>query len=327
MTLQPSAEDSKDTPAVEELKKMRPLLAWGLLGVNALWLLIALEAFLFEGEAARSDFAARSALAFGETGYASGFPGVLTIGLVGIPQIVLPLLALALVSHLKPVVDKLAKPVLITVLAQYAVSALFGLIAFIASFTVEGEGQGRLLTESALYRVGLFVLLGLAGFIAMKAALPYFKRSNAAPQLGGYGQQGGWPGGPGQQFFGGPAAGEQQQGQPSFQGQPGVPGRGPQPGQPPFGQPGQGSPGGPPQGQPPYGGQPGQPPYGQGQPGQPPYGQGAPGGPPQQGQPPFGGPPQGQQGYGAGPGTPASPPVSGQPGAWGAPPPPPPNQQ
>jgi len=323
VTLQPSAEDSKDTPAVEELKKIRPLLAWGLLGVNALWLLIAIEAFLFEGEGARSDFAVRAALAFGETPYAAGFPGLLTIGLVGIPQIVLPLLAVALVSHLKPVMGKLAKPVLITALVQYAVSALFGLIAFIASFTVEGEDQGRLLTESAFYRVGLFVLLGLAAFIAVKAALPYFKNPDAALQFGGYPQQGDWSGAPGQQFFGGPPAGEQQQGQhsqPSFQGQPGVPGRGPQPGQPPYAQPGQppygGQPGQPYGGQPgqPYGGQPVQPSYGQ--PGQPPYAQ------PGQGVP--GEPPQGQHhGYGPGPGAPvAPPPVSGQPGGWGTQPPP-----
>lgn len=318
MALQPSAEESKDTPAVAELKKMRPLLAWGLLGINGLWLLVALQALLFGGSEGtfRSEFANRAFLAFGEhPDMFGGFAGLLSIGLVGIPQIALPLLALALVSHLKPVVDTLAKPVLITVLAEYAVSALFGLVAFIASFTIDlgsaSRGTGRLLTESALYRLGLFALLGLAIYVAVKAALPYFNSPKAGQPFGSYGHQQGWPGASGQQFFGGSA---DQPGQPSFQGQPGVPGQ--QPSQPSYGhQPGQPSYGGHPgqhAAQPGYGGGPGVPPV-SGQPAQP-------------GQPSYGGRPgqhAPQPGYGGGPGgtgSSAVPPVSGQPGSWAAPP-------
>jgi hypothetical protein len=297
---------------------MKPLLAWGLLGVNGLWLVISLQAFLFSGQkgSPRDDFALRALQAFGERpDLSGGLPGILSIGILGVPQIVLPLLAFGLVSYLKPVVEKVSKPVIITILAEYVVSALFGLVAFIASFTIKGDKQGRVLTESALYRVGLFVLLGLAGFLVVKAALPYFKSANTGPQFGGYGQQGGWPGGPGQQFFGGPGGqpgqgqpqygqpgvpgqGQPQYGQPSFQGQPGVPGQQPGMGQQGPGPAGPVGPGGP-------GGAPGQP--GQGQ---PQYGQ--PGGP-GQGQQPYG-----QPGYGPGPGTPPSGPVSGP--GWGVPP-------
>ncbi len=327
MTLQPSAEESKDTPAVAELKKMRPLLAWGLLGINGLWLLVAVQAFLFGGSEGtfRAEFANRAFLAFGEhPDLFGGFAGLLSIGLVGIPQIALPLLALALVSHLKPVVDTLAKPVLITVLAEYAVSVLFGLVAFIASFAIDlgsaSRGTGRLLTESALYRLGLFALLGLAIYVAVKAALPYFNSPKAGQPFGGYGHQQGWPGGSGQQFFGGSA---DQPGQPSFQGQPGVPGQQPsQPNPPSYGHQ---------LGQPSYGGHPGQhaaqPGYGGGPggPGVPPVS----GQPAQPGQPSYGGHPgqhAPQPGYGGGPGGPggtgssAVPPVSGQPGSWAAPP-------
>ncbi len=282
MALQPSAEESKDTPAVAELKKMRPLLAWGLLGINGLWLLVALQAFLFGGSEGtfRAEFANRALLAFGEhPDLFGGFAGLLSIGLVGIPQIALPLLALALVSHLKPVVDTLAKPVLITVLAEYAVSALFGLVAFIASFAIDlggaSRGTGRLLTESALYRLGLFALLGLAVYVAVRAALPYFNSPKAGQPFGSYGHQQGWPGGSGQQFFGGST---DQPGQPSFQGQPGVPSQQPS--------------------QPSYGHQPGQQPYGS-HPGQH----------------------AAQPGYPGGPASAAvPPPVSGQPGSWSAPP-------
>lgn len=265
VTLQPSDDDA---PAVQETKKIRPLLAWGLLGVNALWLLIILEAFLFPGDGARDTFSARALYAFGEQSAivtdqngGAGFPGTLSLGFVGILQITLPLLAVLLITHIRPVVPN-AKPFLLTALIEYGVSALFGLIAFIATFTIDGNGLGRMLTESAFFRVGLFALLGMAGFVVWKAAAPYFVRPtgygpnayNAFGQPGGPPQ--GWPQQPGpwsgqppqQQGFGGPGGPPQGWPQQPAQHQLG-PGQGGgqsgagQPGAWPMAQQGQGQPG------------------------------------------------------------------------------------
>ncbi len=262
MTLQPSADEA---PAVEETKKIRPLLAWGLLGVNAMWLLIAIEAFLFEGDGPRSDFSTRALLAFGEhPDLTTGFPGASTIGLVGFAQIGLPLLAVLLLTHVRPVLPN-PKQFLITALIEYGISAVFGLVAFIATFTLDGENRGRPLTETVFMRVGLFALLGLAALVVWKAAAPYLVRpaGYGALPYGAFGQPGGWP---------------QQPGQPGWpqQGQPGPSG---------YAQP---------QGYlaPPPPGFPGQPTrFGQQQPGQPYLGQQV-SGPPQQAMPSPGGWPQ-----------------------------------
>lgn len=260
MSLQPSADDA---PAVETTRQLRPLIAWALLGVNGLWLLIALQKFLFPGDFAQEEFSGRAFSTFGEsTNFGeSQTAGLLSIGFAGILQIALPVLAVILLTHVRPAFPN-PKIFLFVVLGEFAVSALFGLLSFFVTFSLDVENMGRLFFEMAMFRLGLLALLGVAAFWTFKIAQPHLAsrpqygygagqgwggpQQGGWPQQGGQPQQGGWPQG-GQPGAAGPQqggwpqqgpAGQPVSGQPGQPGQPGQQGGWPQQGgQPPQGMP------------------------------------------------------------------------------------------
>lgn len=240
MSLQPSADES---PAVETTKQLRPILAWGLLGANALFLLFSIQALFIPGEGLREDFAGRAFNTLGLGLNVTLGTGALTVGFLGIIQLLLPVGAVLLTTHMKPVVVG-AKVFLMTALAQIGVSLLFGVIALLGTFSLEEgdvaggsvDGVGRFLTETAFYSLAMLALFGIAGFWTYKVAQPHLQ---STPNYGGgYGQpmQGGWPQ-QGQQQWPqqGQQAGWPQQGQPEQQWPQGQV----QPGQPQQSQPGQ----------------------------------------------------------------------------------------
>ncbi|NUS72403.1 MAG: hypothetical protein HOQ05_03250 [Corynebacteriales bacterium] len=204
MSLQPSADESA---AVETTKQMRPILAWGLLGANAVFLLFALQALLIPGEGAREDeFAVR---AFNTLGFSIDLftlgTGIMTVGFLGVLQLLLPVVAVLLTTHVKPAVSGV-KTFLLVALGEIGVSLLFGLVAFFGAFSLDEDNVGRLLTETAFFGLAMFALFGIAAFWMYKIAQPHLQ---STPNYGGgYGQQqGGWPA-QGQQQW--PAQGQQQ---------------------------------------------------------------------------------------------------------------------
>ena len=286
MTSQPEPAPSGVTQVSQTTKPLRELAALVLLAANALLLFVGIIDLLVPFSDS-SRFADRAA---------SGF-----FNFIGLEAIVLPLLAVLLATHIEPPVAR-AKPITIAALVEYAVSAIFGVVALLAwFFSRVVDGEFRDVFTGVLVRTAFIALFAVAAYTVFRVWRRHFYVPRPKAQPGVYGQ----PQGYGQPGYpqGYPAGQPGQYGQPGGYGQPGQPGQ--------YGQPGQqyGQPGG--YGQP---GQPGQLGQQYGQPGQPgqQYGQpGAYGTPGQYGQP-------GQQ-YG----TPApfsAPPFSAPPAPSSAPP-------
>lgn len=289
MTSNVSGEASAEDRARTAFQKIRLPAAVALLAVNALWLLLGLVDLVFAppsigGFQAREDFSQRALFAFGD--------------FVGLRPLLLPMLAVLLALALRPALGSVTRLIVFAALAEYAVSALFGLVAFLGSLFA--DVATRTLIQTALSDLGWLALLGVAtlGLVWATLALLGPRKPKApaypggAPWPGGqqqYGPQQTYAGDPyGQQYPGQPAYGgyEHQQQQYGQQAQPG------QEQQSPYGQAAQ--PGQEPQN-----------PYGQQTQEQPPYGQqsahsptsAVPAAPQSYGQQPAGGPAAGQQSY------------------------------
>jgi hypothetical protein len=262
----PAAAQSSEKDAVQFTAPYRELAALILVGAASVLLFLAFVDLFVQFSGWASEFGNRADRDF------DGFVGLLTI--------VLPLGAVLLATHVKPVV-KQAKLITLVALIDYGVAALFGIITLFASFIhgVQGQfGQSGSFRDSFIVLLARLVMLGLlafAAFLVWRVWQGVYAVPRPAPQSYGYGQPGVY-------------------GQPGGYGQPGVYGQPGQPGQPGYGQPGQ----------PGVYGQPGQPGYGAyGQPGygQPGYGQ------PAGYQPGYPGGYQAPGGSPAAPGTPAAP--------------------
>jgi len=257
MTTQPQNPSGESTgeekQASQFTKPLREPIALVLLGATAILLFLALIRLVpvgYNGPVGRYlDFVG---------GRFDEFVNLLTIGL--------PLLAVLLATHVRPMIPR-AKLITLAALALYAVAAFFGLIfglllGFAASLSDERltldftEGSWRGALETALARLAILALLAIAAVVVFRIwqGLFYVPRPKPVPTP---------PGVYGQPTY---------QGYPQqYQQQPGYPQQ-----QPPYGQP---------YGQPGYGQQPGYPAApGQPQPGQPQPGQ-QPAGYPQQGYP------------------------------------------
>ncbi|MBY8872166.1 hypothetical protein K7640_09975 [Micromonospora sp. PLK6-60] len=257
-------------PARALTAPLREPAALVLLAVNALFLFVGLLRWLVPTEYGDS------------TGRAGGaFEHVAEL-----PAVLLPLLAVLLVTHLAPVPPR-APLITKVALAEYAAGGVLGLLTFLV-WTIGRLAEGEVLDAflGMLTRVGWLALLAAGAFVVWRIWSNLYQAPK--PQPGVYGrpqQPGGWPapGQPGGQF-GPPAPGQPgSQFGPPAPGQPGGSFGPPAPGQPQYGPAGQPA---PQYGQP-YPGQPTADPYGQ-----PPYPPPAPGGAqPAYPAPPFGQPP------------------------------------
>ncbi|SCL19566.1 hypothetical protein GA0070624_1788 [Micromonospora rhizosphaerae] len=239
------------TQASQVTKPLRELTALVLLGANAVLLFVGLIRLLVpaDGFGTFTDRAGSTFFAF-----------------VGVESTVLPLLAVLLATHLRPVVPK-ARLITQVALGEYTAGALFGALTFLI-WLVGRLAEGELLDAllGMLTRVAWLAVFAVAGYLVNRIWRTLYHTPKPKPQAGVYGQpQQGWP----QQHGGYPAPG-----QPGGYPPPGQPGGYPPPGQggypaaggyPPPGQYGQPNPpyGNAPQSAPPYGDPHAAPPFGQ----------------------------------------------------------------
>ncbi|SCG50210.1 hypothetical protein [Micromonospora humi] len=255
----PAEPASGDAAQASQLTKpLRELAALVLLGANAVLLFVGLLRLLVPADD-YSTFSGRAGSAF--------------FTFVGLEATVLPLLAVLLATHVRPVLPK-AKLITQVAFGEYAFSALFGALTFLA-WLVGRLADGEVLDAflGLLTRVAWLAIFAVAAYVVFKIWRTLYYVPKPKPQPGVYGQaQPGWPQQPGQPG-GYPAPG----GYPPA----GVP---PQPGQAPAGYPHAGAP--------PQPGWPQAGPYGQPQ-SAPPFNTAPPHAP--QSAPPFGSPQPGAQ--------------------------------
>ncbi|WP_446218452.1 hypothetical protein [Micromonospora sp. IBHARD004] len=227
---EPASTDARQ--ASQLTKPLRELAALVLLGANAVLLFVGLFRLLVSTDD-YSTFSGRAGSTF--------------FSFVGVESTVLPVLAVLLATHVRPVLPK-AKLITQVALGEYAFGALLGALTFLIWLVgrlAEGEVLDALL--GLLTRAAWLAIFAVAGYVVFKVWHALYYTPKPKPQPGVYGQaQPGWPqqgGHPGQPG-GYPAPG--QGGYPSAGGypapnQPGgypapnQPGGYPQPGQ--YGQP------------------------------------------------------------------------------------------
>ncbi|MEV4618925.1 hypothetical protein AB0J74_09505 [Asanoa sp. NPDC049573] len=229
MTTQPEAGPNEQTSANQITKPWRELIALVLVGANAVLLFVGLIDLLVP-YSANVGFSSRAGGSF--------------FDFAGIEAIVLPLLAVLLATHLKPAVPR-AKLVTQVALVEYAVSAVFGVIALLAwLFGSLVDGEVRAAFTGLLVRIAYAGIFAAASFLIYKIwrTLYYVPRPKAQPGVYGTpGAPGGYPPagpgpmgqGQGQPGYGTPAA----HGQPGYPPPPAYPGSTP-PAPPTFGGPG-----------------------------------------------------------------------------------------
>jgi len=235
VTTQPEAGSTEQTSANQITKPWRELIALVLVGANAVLLFVGLIDLLVP-YSANVGFSSRAGGSF--------------FDFAGIEAIVLPLLAVLLATHLKPPVPR-AKLVTQVALAEYAVSALFGVIALLAwLFGSLVDGEVRAAFTGLLVRIAYTGIFAAAAFLIYKIWRTLYYVPRPKPQPGMYGAPVGGPGGyppagpgpmghgqghPGQPGYGAPAA----YGQPGYPPPPAYPGGAPGLGGPtaPGGQP------------------------------------------------------------------------------------------
>ncbi|MFC0028831.1 hypothetical protein ACFFMM_04750 [Micromonospora chaiyaphumensis] len=288
MTSPAEPASGETTQASQLTKPLRELAALVLLGANAVLLFVGLLRLLVPVDD-YSTFSGRAGSTF--------------FAFVGLESTVLPVLAVLLATHVRPVLPK-AKLITQVALVEYAVAAVFGALTFLI-WLVGRLADGEVLDAflGLLTRVAWLAVFAVAAFVVFKIWRTLYYVPKPKPQPGVYGQaQPGWP----QQPGGYPAPG-------GYPGAPQQPGGYPQPG--PYGPPQSAppfnaAPPHAPQSSPPFGApQPGPqsaPPYGGAPQPAPPYG-GAPHPAPPFGQPPSADPTQAIPRQPADPGQPAPP--------------------
>ncbi|MEV0002342.1 hypothetical protein AB0H28_08660 [Micromonospora sp. NPDC050980] len=212
--VEPASGDAAQ--ASQLTKPLRELAALVLLGANAVLLFAALLRLLVPADD-YSTFSGRAGSAF--------------FAFVGLEATVLPLLAVLLATHVRPTLPR-AKLITQVAIVEYAVSAVFGALTFLA-WLVGRLADGAVLDAflGLLTRVAWLAVFAVAGYVVFKIWRTLYYVPKPKPQPGVYGQaQPGWPQQPGQPG-GYPAPG----GYPPA----GVP---PQPGQAPAGYPHAGAP-------------------------------------------------------------------------------------
>ncbi|MEV1289030.1 hypothetical protein [Micromonospora sp. NPDC049679] len=222
MTTQPGTAPTDGVPASQITKPLRELAALVLLGANAVFLFVALLTLLFPDSEFSGEFTLRAAASFD--------------GFIGLDNIVLPILAVLLATHIQPAVGR-AKLITVVALVEYAVSVVFGvlfglLIGLVALF----ERSVWVAFQTLLVRLAWLAVLGVAAYAVLTLWRTLYYVPKPKPQPGLYGQPQGYgqPGYPHQGGYPQQPYGQQPgypQGYPQGYGQPGYP-------QQPYGQPG-----------------------------------------------------------------------------------------
>ncbi|MDG4820955.1 hypothetical protein O7635_03690 [Asanoa sp. WMMD1127] len=210
MTTQPEAGSSEQqtTSASQITKPWRELIALVLVGANAVLLFVGLIDLLVP-YSANVGFSSRAGGSF--------------FDFVGIEAIVLPLVAVLLATHIKPPVPR-AKLITQAALIEYAVSAVFGVIALLAwLFGSLVDGEVRAAFTGLLVRVAYAGIFAVAGFLIYKIWRTLYYVPRPKPQPGVYGAPAGGPGGYPPAGPGPMGQGQQGYGQPQAYGQPGYP--------------------------------------------------------------------------------------------------------
>ncbi|MEU1837634.1 hypothetical protein [Micromonospora chersina] len=209
----PAEPASGDTTQASQLTKpLRELAALVLLGANAVLLFVGLLRLLVPVDD-YSTFSGRAGSTF--------------FTFVGLESTALPVLAVLLATHVRPVLPK-AKLITQVALIEYAVSAAFGALTFLI-WMVGRLADGEVLDAflGLLTRVAWLAVFAIAAFVVFKLWRTLYYVPKPKPQPGVYGQaQPAWP----QQPGGYPAPGGYPQA-----GAPQQPGGYPQPG--PYGPP------------------------------------------------------------------------------------------
>ena len=209
----PAEPASGDTTQASQLTKpLRELAALVLLGANAVLLFVGLLRLLVPVDD-YSTFSGRAGSTF--------------FAFVGLESTALPVLAVLLATHVRPVLPK-AKLITQVALIEFAVSAAFGALTFLI-WMVGRLADGEVLDAflGLLTRVAWLAVFAIAAFVVFKIWRTLYSVPKPKPQPGVYGQaQPGWP----QQPGGYPAPGGYPQA-----GAPQQPGGYPQPG--PYGPP------------------------------------------------------------------------------------------
>lgn len=195
MSVDRSAEEAAARQGVDGV---RLPVAIGLLGVNAVWLLVSVLRLVLPTRLPPSyvrldDFADRAAAQF--------------LGFAGLLPIVLPLLAVLLVRHAGPLVRR-SDGIAFLALGQYAVSLVFGLVTLVTALargltytvsTADGRSFStwRSAVEDGLVRSGFLVLLCLAALVVLRS-IGLLRRARAGERPagvppGGFGQPYGSP--------------------------------------------------------------------------------------------------------------------------------------
>ncbi|HEX2773578.1 MAG TPA: hypothetical protein VHN18_14275, partial [Micromonosporaceae bacterium] len=180
MSSQPEPVPPNATRANQITSPLRELAAFVLLAANALLLFVGLMQLAVPYSTGDS-FAGRADEAF--------------LNVVGLAAVALPVLAVLLATHIHPPVRR-AKLITLIALAEYAVSAVLAIVAFLG-WLVGGLGDAafRGAFTGLLTRVAYLAIFAIAAFVVFKVwrALYYrprrVARTGAAPgQPGIYGQ-------------------------------------------------------------------------------------------------------------------------------------------
>ncbi|WP_412541717.1 hypothetical protein R8Z50_03935 [Longispora sp. K20-0274] len=185
---------AEEKSAADFTKPYRSLAALVLVSVAGLLLFINILQLLLVTEGWAETFTRRASIGFND--------------FVGAEAIFLPLIAVLITTHIKPV-PPIAKTITLIALVEYGVGALFGLITLVAGAVFSLDDNSVLtVAYTILARLGYFVLFGLAAFFVFrvyagvyvaarppKPVTPQFQpqQGYGQPQQGyppqGYGQQ------------------------------------------------------------------------------------------------------------------------------------------
>ena len=215
MSSQPEPATNDTPPASRLTEPLRELAALVLVGANALLLFVGLVNLAVP--ILRDDTFSRRA-------------GGGIFDFVGLPAIVLPLLAVLLATHVHPVLSQ-AKTITTAAAVEYAVSgvsAVIALLGWLVGRLVEAEF--RSLFTGLLVRVAFLSIFAVAAFAVFKIWRTLYRAPRSKPQASAFGQPRpyGQPGYP--QPGGYPQTHGQWPGQPATYGQPVVPTQPPAPG-------------------------------------------------------------------------------------------------
>jgi hypothetical protein len=179
VTFEPTPPPTGDTEASQFTKPLRELIAFVLLGGNAILLFLSITSLIFVLDGWASEFGRRAASTY--------------YGFVGEVSIVAPLIAVLIATHIRPAVRR-ARVITIVAVAEYAVSAFFGIVTFIGAFAEDvANGRGstvRFVFENLLTRMVWFAFFAVAAYVVWRVAMGLYLPRLVGPGAPGHTQPG-----------------------------------------------------------------------------------------------------------------------------------------